>query len=112
MLILIVVGGPHNAIEAVSGRPFPDSGAWPLDARIGLSIAMLVLLLSVPSIIAGIGLLGFSPGARILTIVVSALHLFNIPFGTALGIYGLWVVCSPKSQTCFISTKNSIYLKL
>jgi hypothetical protein len=111
MLILFVVGGPHNAIEAVSGHPYPDSGAWPLDARIGLSIAMLVLLLSVPSIIGGIGLLGFAPWAKILTIVISAFQLFNVPVGTALGIYGLWVLCSPESQRCFISTKNLICLK-
>jgi hypothetical protein len=111
ILILIVLGGAHNVIEAISGRPFPDSGAWPLDARIGLSFAMLLLLLSAPSIIAGIGLLLFEPWAKILIIVVSALHLFIIPFGSALGIYGLWVLCSPKSRECFISTKNPIYLK-
>lgn len=111
MPILFFLGGPHNAIEAILGHPFPESGAWALDARIGFSMAMLLLLLSVPSIIGGIGLLGFAPGARILTIVVSALQLFIIPFGTALGIYGLSVLCSPKSKSCFISTEKPIYLK-
>jgi len=36
-----------------------------------------------------------------LTIVVSALHLFSIPFGTALGIYGLWVMLSDETIGLF-----------
>jgi hypothetical protein len=32
---------------------------------------------------------------------VSALHLLSIPFGTALGIYGLWVLFSQESLRFF-----------
>jgi hypothetical protein len=42
-----------------------------------------------------------------LAIVVSALHLINIPFGTALGIYGLWVLLSPEAQRLFTPTASS-----
>jgi hypothetical protein len=106
ILILIVFGGAYGVIEAVSWHQSEAATALPVIGIIGMSIAILLLLLSAPSIIAGIGLLHFKPWAKILTIVVSALHLFNIPFGTALGIYGLWVLCSPKSQSCFVSAEN------
>ena len=53
-----------------------------------------MLVLSLPGIIAGVGLLKFRPWARIVTIVLSALNLMNIPFGTILGVYGLWVMLS------------------
>ena len=112
MLIILLLNGPQNVIAAISGHRLSDSGAWPLDMRIVLLMVMLLLLLSIPSIIAGIGLLLFERWAKILIIVVSGLHLFIFPpFGTALGIYGLWILCSPKSKGYFISTKNSIYLK-
>lgn len=65
-------------------------------------IALLaVVAVSVPSIVAGIGLLKFRPWARVLSIVLSVIHLFNVPFGTALGIYGLWVMQQRGTQCLF-----------
>jgi hypothetical protein len=46
-------------------------------------------------------LITFKPWARVLAIILSALHLLNIPFGTALGIYGLWVLLSNEGERCF-----------
>jgi hypothetical protein len=66
------------------------------------ALAFFVLLaLSLPSLIAGIGLLQFRSWARILTIVLSVLELIHVPFGTALGIYGLWVLLSQGSERLF-----------
>jgi hypothetical protein len=31
-------------------------------------------------------------------IVISALHLLSFPFGTALGVYGLWVLLNEQSR--------------
>jgi len=53
---------------------------------------LAIVTVSVPSIIAGIGLLRRQSWARVLSIVLSVIHLFNIPFGTALGVYGLRVM--------------------
>lgn len=101
IVILVIFGGAYGIVEAVSQNQLEAATALPIIAVIGGAIAILLLLLSAPAIIAGIGLLQLKPWARILTIVVSALHIFNVPFGTALGVYGLWVVCSEKSQSCF-----------
>ena len=59
----------------------------------------LVLLL--PGLVVGIGLLKLRPWARILGIVMSALDLTHIPFGTALGIYGLWVLFNRETERLF-----------
>jgi hypothetical protein len=58
-------------------------------------------LLSIPSIFAGVGLLSYKPWARILTLVVSGFDLINIPFGTALGFYGFWVLLSREGTALF-----------
>ncbi len=50
------------------------------------------LILVGPGIIAGIGLLKRKTWARILAIILAILNLPVFPFGTALGIYALYVL--------------------
>ena len=76
----------------------------PILGGIGAFVFFVVLVLSLPGVIAGIGLLQFRSWARILTIVISVLDLIHVPFGTALGIYGLWVLLSQGSERLFRST--------
>jgi hypothetical protein len=108
VIILIIFGGAYGVVQIVAQRQSDAAIALPIIAIIGGAIAIFLLLLSAPSIIAGIGLLQFKSWARTLTIVISALHLLNIPFGTALGIYGLWVLCSQESHSCF-ATNHKIF---
>ena len=101
IIILIIFGGAYGIVGAVSNYESEAAVALPVIAIVGLAIAVLVLIISAPAIIAGIGLLQMRPWSKIVGIVVSALHIFNVPFGTALGIYGLYVLCSQQSQSCF-----------
>lgn len=68
---------------------------------IGTGLFLLFVVLSVPCILAGWGLMEVKPWARILTIVLSALNLLNFPLGTALGVYGLWVMLNPETEHMF-----------
>jgi hypothetical protein len=76
----------------------------PLLGGIGAIVFFVLLVLSLPALIAGVGLLQFRSWARILTIVISVLDLIHVPFGTALGIYGLWVLLSEGSERLFRTT--------
>jgi hypothetical protein len=105
VVIMIIFSGAFGILNAVAFHHPEAAFAPSILALIGGAISLFLLLVSVPSIIAGIGLLYFKPWARILAIIVSALHLMNIPFGTALGIYGLWVLFSPKSQELFTENR-------
>ena len=49
-------------------------------------------------IIAGIGLLQRQHWARVLALVLGFLSLVNVPFGTALGIYTIWVLLSANAD--------------
>ncbi|MCC7174583.1 MAG: hypothetical protein IT159_05245 [Bryobacterales bacterium] len=102
LAVLLVFGG---AVGLVGMTNPPHSDAWrigiPVIGVVGTAIAALVLLLSVPGLIAGVGLLKFRPWARLLTIVLSALNLVNVPVGTALGIYGLWVLLQAETERLF-----------
>ena len=80
----------------------PDAAfVVPMMGAIGGFVLIVLLVLSVPGIIAGAGLLSYQPWARILTIVLSILDLISIPFGTALGIYGLWVLFTAEGAQLF-----------
>ena len=62
------------------------------------AIGTVILIKAVAGFFAGWGLLRREPWARMLTIVLSFLALFNIPLGTALGIYSLWVFLPAQSE--------------
>jgi len=62
------------------------------------TIAIIVLAKAAAGFFAGWGLLRRESWARLLTIVLSFLALFNIPLGTALGIYSLWVLLPAQSE--------------
>jgi len=49
-------------------------------------------------IAAGWGLLERQPWARVLAIVMGCLNLVDMPFGTALGVYTLWVLLPAQSE--------------
>jgi len=68
-------------------------------AGVGAVIVGVFLLgIAVMDVVIGFGLWKLQNWARILTIVLSVLDLIHVPFGTALGVYGLWVLPSQGSE--------------
>jgi len=61
-------------------------------------IGIVVIVKAAAGFLAGWGLLQREPWARMLTIILAFLALFSIPFGTALGIYTLWVLLPAESD--------------
>ena len=57
-----------------------------------------ILLKAGAGFFAGYGLLQRERWARTLTLVLSFLALLNIPLGTALGVYSLWVLLPEESD--------------
>jgi len=88
-LFLVIVGG-----GVLSG----DEEAMRITAIVGVAIGGFLTLVSAPGIVAGIGLLKRQNWARVLAMILGIINLPFIPFGTALGIYTLWVVLSQESN--------------
>jgi zinc-ribbon domain len=64
-----------------------------------LRVAGVVILGSAAlGILTGWGLLDRQPWARMFAIVLGCFNLIDMPFGTALGIYTLWVLLPAKSE--------------
>ncbi|MCL4852504.1 MAG: hypothetical protein KJZ78_14125 [Bryobacteraceae bacterium] len=101
LVALVFFGG----IAGLAGIAGSDPDAWvavPILGGIGGILFVIVLLFSLPAVIAGAGLLQFKNWARILAIILSAINLLNMPFGTALGVYGLWALLSNDTVRLFL----------
>ena len=61
-------------------------------------VAIFVLAKAACGFIAGWGLLQREPLARVIALVLGFISLFNVPFGTAVGVYTLWVLLPAQSQ--------------
>jgi hypothetical protein len=105
LFILLIFGGVAGLVAA-DGDPDAQFAA-PLVGLIGGFVFVVILIVSAPAVIGGIGLLKFQSWARTLTIIVSILHLFSVPLGTALGIYGLWVLFKDETEGLLRSKRTA-----
>lgn len=64
---------------------------------IGTAAAVMFGFTSIPSIVGGIGLLRRKAWSRIVLMIVSVFDLLNIPIGTAVGAYTLWVMMQDET---------------
>ncbi|HET9369028.1 MAG TPA: hypothetical protein VFO19_02225 [Vicinamibacterales bacterium] len=68
----------------------------------GAAASAFFVIYSIPNFVTGIGLLKFRPWARIFAIVLAVLALIRFPFGTAFGIYALWVLFRKDTEALFV----------
>jgi hypothetical protein len=99
LLLLLAIG--LFVVISGAGVISGDRQAMLVTGAVGTFIAVVLIILALPGVITGFGLLKFRPWARIVGIVLSALHLFAFPLGTALGVYGLWVLLNAETLPLF-----------
>ena len=93
--VLFLIGaGIAGAAASTQG----EAGAGLMAGGIGFFIAIIIAVMSLPSVIAGWGLLKRKSWSRMLAIVLGAISLLSIPIGTILGIYTIWALTKPESQ--------------
>jgi hypothetical protein len=85
-----------NTILVHPAGGHPDPPRW-LHTFLS-ALALLIVVKAAAGFAAGWGLLQREPWARLLTLVLAFVSLFNVPFGTALGIYTLWVLLPAASE--------------
>ena len=106
---LLCVGGVVvNLVVPMAGNISGNDVAMRITSTIGDTLGIFLVILSMPSIIGGIGLLKRKYWARILILVLCFLSLLSIPFGTALGIYGIWILLKSETAEIFNSKQGEI----
>jgi hypothetical protein len=90
---------PALILAAIFGSTpdFPP-GAPEFVHQIVLGVAAFLFVSGALGIMAGVGLLNRAPWARMLAIILGCVGLIDMPFGTALGAYTLWVLLPAESE--------------
>jgi hypothetical protein len=95
--VLVVLANTLFAPASRMSGPSPEVRAWlgPFLTFIGA----FVLLKAFLGLLAGWGLLQHENWGRVLALVLGFVSMFmNIPLGTAIGIYTLWVLLPAQSE--------------
>jgi fructose-specific phosphotransferase system IIC component len=79
--------------------------ALPILGLVGTAGLVFFAVLAVPGLLAGYGLLKRKKWGQILGIVDGILNLFNIPVGTALGAYTLFILFQDSANDYFDGQK-------
>jgi len=75
-------------------------GLWNWDP-LEFALVFWFTVVAIPFLVAASGLLRFKRWARPVAIGLSALSVPIFPIGTAVGVYGLWALCSPETKAAF-----------
>ncbi len=104
-MVLFVTMSGSAAIVGATAEPEDAAIAIPILGIAGTALSLFLCVFALPGLAAGYGLLTQKPWGRILGIVLSAISLINIPLGTAVGVYGLWVLLHKETERLFEPVK-------
>lgn len=97
----LIMAGIVFVVIAGGGLISGDAEAIVITSTVATIIAFFIAVLSVPGIIAGIGVLRRYSWARYLAIILGFLNLLNFPIGTAIGAYTIWALLQEESTPLF-----------
>lgn len=99
-LVLLILANTlfiHIAEQAAVNAG-PDSSPLGFLHPLLTVVSLFVLAKAAAGFLAGWGLLHREPWGRVLALVLGFLSLIHVPFGTALGVYTLWVLLPAHSE--------------
>jgi len=94
---LLCAGGTWMAGHIIL-PPLVARGVPSFVPAIVLTVSGYFVIKAIASFAVGWGLLEREPWARILALILGFVALLNVPFGTALGIYTLWVLLPSETD--------------
>ncbi len=96
VIMIVVAQTIFGRVTHISGGPPPEVTIWlrPLISFFG----WLIIAKGGAGFLAGWGLLQKETWARTVALVVGFVALLNVPIGTALGVYTLWVLLPSQSD--------------
>lgn len=104
--LFLVIGAFVFVLLAGIGAASGDFQAARILVVVATAVGLLMIILALPGLAAGYGLLRRKSWGRILAIIMGALNLPNFPLGTALGLYTLWVLLQPEAADYFAGNKS------
>lgn len=98
---MVALGSPVGLIVSAAQAGTVESLQLPLMQVYGAILMIVGFIVAAPAVVVGLALRRFRPWSREAAMVVCTLLLAAFPIGTALGVYGFWVVLSPEVEPLF-----------
>ncbi len=70
-------------------------------AFIFTALAIIAIIWGAAHVIVGVPLRRRQPWARIMALALGSVDLLLLPYGTALGVYALWILLSEQGKSVF-----------
>jgi hypothetical protein len=74
-----------------------------LTAAIFTALAVIAIIWGAAHVVVGVPLRRRRPWSRIMALMLGSIDLLLLPYGTALGLYGLWVLLHEEGKALFIA---------
>ena len=99
--VLLLVAAFVFVLLVGIGAVSRDPDAFTVLGIVGTVVGLFLATLSLPGILAGVGLLRRRVWGRYLALVVGILGLINFPIGTLVGAYAAWVLLQSSASEYF-----------
>jgi hypothetical protein len=99
-LSTLALGVGAVALIASAGRGGSQFAAG-LTAAIFTTMAIIAMVWGAAHVVVGVPLRRRRPWARLIALVLGSADLLLLPYGTALGVYALWVLLSEQGRALF-----------
>ena len=76
-----------------------------LTAAVFTALALIAILWGAAHVVVGVPLRQRRPWARHVALMLGSVDLVLLPYGTALGVYALWVLLGEGGKSVFVETK-------
>jgi hypothetical protein len=97
----LALGVGAVALITSAGRSGGGQVAAGLTAAAFTTLAFIAILWGAAHVIVGVPLRRHTPWSRLLALMLGSVDLLLLPYGTALGVYALYVLLNEEGKTLF-----------
>ena len=103
----LALGVSAVALIASTSRGGGSQVAAGLTAAIFAALAIIAIAWGAAHVIVGVPLRKRKPWARLAALLLGSVDLLLLPYGTALGVYALWVLLHEEGKALFTDRPSS-----
>ena len=104
----LALGVGAVALIASAGGGGGGQFAVGLTAAVFTALAVIAILWGAAHVIVGVPLRRHKPWSRLLALTLGSVDLLLLPYGTALGVYALYVLLNEKGKALFVIAEGGL----
>ena len=107
-LLTVVVGVSTLALGIGAATLMTSSGrngsqvAAGVTAAVFTTLAFLAIIWGTAHVVVGVPLRRRTPWSRLIALLLGSVDLLLLPYGTALGVYAIWVLLTEDGKSLFL----------